>query len=294
MRFDWDDVKVFIAAIRSRSFAGAAEQLGVDATTVRRRIDRLETALRCTLLIRSPAGLQLTAAGARLHDRALDAEAAMVAAASMADDDIVGGAVRISAAEGFGAAILAPALPGLHKLRPGLRIELAASASGFLSPTRREVDMAVTLSAPQETRLSVEPLTDYQLGLFASEAYLAQAGTPASVDELADHQLVGYVDDLIYAPELRYLDEIDPRLRPTLASSSISAQREIIAAEGGIGVLPCFLAKGLTAVMPRTVLLTRRFWLSTHLDVSDTARLRAVRRWLADLVKLRRSDLAPY
>ncbi|MDP3852885.1 LysR family transcriptional regulator [Phenylobacterium sp.] len=291
--FDWDDLKVFIAAARTGSLTAAAQRLGVDAATVGRRVSRLESALKSTLLARSPAGLQLTAAGAQLLAIALDAETAMEAAAQVTRPDVIAGTVRISAAEGFGGAILAPALPELAAARPGLRVELAASA-GFLSPGRREVDMAITLSAPDEGRLIVEPLTPYQLALYAAPAYLARKPTPATVEALRSLDVVGYVDDLIYAPELRYLDEILPGLTPRLASSSIGAQREIVAGGGGIGVLPCFMAEGLVRVLPDQVLLERRFWLSTHRDVHDTARLRAVRTWIKALCATGADRLAPY
>src|SRR5690606_28173444 len=148
------------------------------------------------------------------------AESCMAAAARVAEPDVVAGTVRISASEGFGASVLAPALPSLLAQRPGLRVELAAHA-GFFSPSRREVDMAITLSPPPPHRLVVEPLTEYELGLFASAAYLAKAGAPAAVDELPRFPIVGYVDDLLYAAELRYLDEVLPGLKPNLASSSI-------------------------------------------------------------------------
>lgn len=291
--FDWDDLKVFIAAARTGSLTAAAQRLGVDAATVGRRVSRLESALKSTLLARSPAGLQLTAAGAQLLAIALDAETAMEAAARVTRPDVIAGTVRISAAEGFGGAILAPALPELAAARPGLRVELAASA-GFLSPGRREVDMAITLSAPDEGRLIVEPLTPYQLALYAAPDYLARKPTPATVEDLRGLDVVGYVDDLIYAPELRYLDEILPGLTPRLASSSIGAQREIVAGGGGIGVLPCFMAQGLVRVLPDEVLLERRFWLSTHRDVHDTARLRAVRTWVKTLCVTAAARLAPY
>lgn len=291
--FDWDDLKVFIAAARTGSLTAAALRLGVDAATVGRRVSRLESALKSTLLARSPAGLQLTAAGAQLLAIALDAETAMEAAARVTRPDVIAGTVRISAAEGFGGAILAPALPELAAARPGLRVELAASA-GFLSPGRREVDMAITLSAPDEGRLIVEPLTPYQLALYAAPAYLARKPTPATVEDLRGLDVVGYVDDLIYAPELRYLDEILPGLTPRLASSSIGAQREIVAGGGGIGVLPCFMAQDLVRVLPDQVLLERRFWLSTHRDVHDTARLRAVRTWIKALCATAADRLAPY
>ena len=290
--FDWDDLRVFLAAARTGSLAAAAQRLGVDAATVGRRVSRLESALKSTLLVRSPAGLQLTATGAQLLEIGLDAESAMETAARVTRPDAVAGAVRISAAEGFGAAVLAPALPALTELRPGLRVELAAQA-GFFSASRREVDMAITLSPPDAQRLIVEPLTNYQLALYAAPGFLARTGAPRSTADLKGRQLVGYVDDLIYASELRYLDEILPGLIPTLASSSIQAQRAMIAAGGGIGVLPCFLGEGLTRVLPGEVLLERRFWLSTHREVHGTARMRVVRDWLRRLVAAEASRLSP-
>ncbi|MDP3660297.1 LysR family transcriptional regulator [Phenylobacterium sp.] len=281
--FDWDDLRVFLAAARTGSLAGAGERLRVDAATVGRRVARLESALKSTLVIRSPAGLQLTAAGAQLLEIALDAETAMLAAAHVARPDVVAGTVRISTAEGFGTAVLAPALPRLVELYPGLKVELAANAS-FLSASRREVDMTVTLSAPDTTRLIVEALAPYQLALYASREYLARAGAPRSIAALPDFQIVGYVEDLIFAPELRYLDEILPGLKPTMASSSIQAQRGMVLAGGGIGVLPAFMSEGLVRVLD-SVMLERRLWLSTHRDVHDTARMRAVRRWLRELAQ---------
>ena len=290
--FDWDDMRVFLAAARSGSLASASARLKIDPATVGRRIARLETALKATLLIRSRAGLEVTAVGARLIEATSAAEAAMEAAAEAIRPGLVSGTVRISASEGFGTTILAPALAGLHQERPHLRIELAAN-SGFLSPTRREVDMAITLSAPADSRLVVEPLASYQLALYASSGYLANHGAPASLDALVDHLVVGYVGDLIYAPELRYLDELRPDLTPRLASSSIRAQKAIIEGGGGIGVLPCFMAENLARVLP-SVLIERRFWLSTHADVHGAARGKVVRAWIKSICELGATRLAPY
>lgn len=291
--FDWDDVRVFVAAARRGSLAAAAQSLALDAATVGRRIARLETALRATLIIRSASGVQLTAAGAELLAVGLEAEEAMMRAGRVAEPDVTSGTVRLSASEGFAGSVLSPALSQLRSMHPGLRIEMAAS-SGFLSPSRREVDMAITLSAPDNARLVVEPLTHYQLALYAAPHYLAARPVPASVEALRDHDIVGYVEDLIYASELRYLDEISPGLTPHLASSSIRAQRDIIASGGGIGVLPCFLAEGLARVLPQEVLIERRFWLSTHKEVHGAARLRAVRRWIKALCEAQAPRLRPY
>jgi DNA-binding transcriptional LysR family regulator len=282
--YDWDDLRIFLAASRAETLSGAAQRLLLDAATVGRRLSRLEAALKTTLFTRSPGGLKLTAAGLRLLDAATAAEAALEAAGRATEGDVGGGTVRLSVTEGFGTAIVAPALPALRAARPGLRIELAAQTE-LLSPSKREADVAVTLSAPSSKRLLVEPLTEYRLGLYASGAYLEKAGAPENIADLRRHEIVGYVDDLLHAPELRYLDEVLPELRPTLSSSSIRAQRQMLLAAGGIGVLPFFLATGLTRVLADEVQLTRRFWLSTHRDVADTARVRVVRDWLKKEVK---------
>lgn len=294
--FDWDDARIFAAVARSGSLSRAARRLGVDAATAGRRVARLETALKATLVTRSGSGVRLTAAGAQFARSVQEAEAAMEAAERAVRPDVLAGTVRISASEGFGTAVLAPALARLTAEGAGLRIELAAS-SGFLSPSRREVDMAITLGTPDAARLIVEPLTGYQLALYAAPAYLARRGAPQTAGDLGDHDLVGYVDDLIYARELRYLDEVAPGLTPHLASSSIRAQAEIIAAGGGLGVLPCFLAetpeRRLTRVLPE-VLIRRQFWLSTHREVHDTARLRAVRALIRALCREEAGRLSPY
>lgn len=290
---NWDDVRIFLAAARAGSLTAAGRTLGIDTATVGRRIARLETHLRATLVIRSAGGIEMTAAGARLLQAASEAEAAMEATFAEARRDTLGGTVRLSAAEGFGTAIIAPALAELRARRPDLQIELAANP-WFLSPATREVDIAITLSPPDDARLLAEPLTDYQLALYAAPAFVARHGEPRTIADLGGVDIVGYVDDLLYAPELRYLDEIGVARRPALASSSIRAQREIIAAGGGVGVLPCFLAEGLTRVCRREILLTRRFWLSTHRDIADTARIKALRAWTRKLARDRRAALLPH
>jgi DNA-binding transcriptional LysR family regulator len=290
--FDWDDLRVFVAASRSGSFSEGGRVLGMDTATVSRRVARLEAGLKATLLVRSARGLKLTALGAQILEIGLNAEGCMEAAARTTKQDSVSGTVRISAAEGFGTAILAPALPDLCRRRPKLRIELAANP-GFLSPSSREVDMAITLSPPRAKRLIVEPLTNYKLGLYSSANYLTVAGRPRQISDLKAMQIVGYVDDLVYAPELQYLDEIAPGLTPGLSSTSIQAQRAIIASGGGIGVLPCFLGEGLIHLLPDKITLERRFWLSTHRELHGLSRMRAVRHWLNNLVKSEKARLMP-
>ena len=88
--------------------------------------------------------------------------------------------------------------------------------------------------------------------------------------------------DILYAPELDYLGEIEPGLRATIRSSSILAQRRMIAGGAGVGVLPCFLAahdSALVRVRPGQA-IARSFWLALHRDVAQQPRVRAFIDWL--------------
>lgn len=289
--FDWDDLRIFAAAARAGSLAGAAQRVGRDATTVGRRIHRLEAALKATLFTRSRQGFQLTATGRRLLELAQDIEAAVEGARHLQEARSIDGVVRISLSEGFGSVVVAPAVPALVANHPRLSLELIASP-GFLSPSRREADMVVTLSPPDTARLVTERLADYELGLYAAPSFLTRFGRPERVEELTAFPIIGYIDDLIYAPELRYLPEIGPHLQPILSSTSIRAQEEMIAAGGGIGVLPCFLAGGLTRVLP-SVRLIRTFWMSTYREIAETARMRVIRAWMHAIVRQERWRLRP-
>lgn len=292
---DWDDLRVFLACARTGSFKEGAARLRLDPTTAARRVQRLEDALRITLFARSPRGLQLTAAGAELLEASQGVETAVEIVGGHQAFNAATGTVRLSASEGFGAHVLAPAVPALLDSRPGLQLELVANA-GFLSASNREVDIAVTLAPPASSRLVVEQLTDYQLGLYAAPLYLDRAGRPADVPDLPGHHLVGYIDDLLYAPELRYLQDIHPDLRARTTSSSIRAQLELARAGAGLCVLPHFIVQpgdGLERVLPDAVRLTRTFWISVHRDLLESRRIRVVRDWLLQTAAASAGALRP-
>src|SRR6185437_15942277 len=239
--YNWDDLRIFLSVARHKSLQGAADQLGLDPTTVGRRMARLEQALNCTLIARGRSGQFLTANGNRLFEEASRVETATEGVRT-AIGETSSGVVRISTSEGFGTAIIAPAVPQLVAKRPKLQLEIVAMP-GFLSSAMREVDIAITLGRPEDARLEIEKLTDYTLGLYATQGYLEKNSRPSTVVELRRHSLIGYIDDLLYANELRYLDDVLPGLKPIISSSSIRAQQEMIARDVGLGILPCFMGE---------------------------------------------------
>lgn len=284
---NWDDIRVFVVTARTGSFNKAAARLNMDASTIGRRIARLESRLKSNLVVRSPQGLLLTAAGSRLFEAGMQIENVMDLTDVTNDQTSPRGIVRISASEGFGTTIVAPALPAFLSTKPGLTIELVANA-GFLSPSIREVDIGISLAAPESARLAGEPLTDTRFGLYASADYLAAHEPITKLADLPKHKFVGYINDLLYPPELAYLDEVYPNLVPNITSTSIRAQLEMIRAGAGLGVLSSFMAQtagiGLKRVLSSQVKFQRTIWIAAHREASATARVRTVYRWLRKLV----------
>ena len=290
--FDWNDYQAFLAIARHGQLSRAARAVGVDATTMGRRLRRLEARLGSSLFEQTREGQQLTEAG----DALLATVEAMDQAASAIGHGggaAISGTLRISVSEGFGTWFLGRHAPDFVRRHPGLTLDLVAN-SGFLSLSKREADLAVMLSRPRAGPVIARKLSDYSLQLFAAPGYLAERGEPLRPADLASgHRLIGYIPDLIYAPELRYLDEIQPGLAPHLRSSSINAQHQLIAAGAGIGVLPSFIGRadpGLRCVLPEQRIL-RTFWLATHKDTHQLARVRAGRGWILELVQRYRDEL---
>lgn len=277
----WDDLQYFLAVAATGQHGRAGRQLGVDATTVARRVRRLERAVGARLFEQAREGQTLTAAGQALRVTAEEMARVAGGVAAPAGDGALAGVLRVSVSEGFGSGFVAPRLPGFAARHPGIALELASS-SGFLSPTRRETDVAILLARPREGPLITRKLADYALGLYASADYISRVGSPLDAATLGRHPLIGYIPDLLYSPELNYLDEVVPGLAPRLRSSSILAQAALTAAGGGIAVLPCFLAardETLVRVLPGTA-IRRSFWLVTHRDIRDAPRVRAFVEWI--------------
>src|ERR1700744_615026 len=123
---NWDDLRVFLAVARHESYEAAAVAIGLDATTISRRIARLEQALKCTLVARGPGGRTLTAAGRQLLESASAVELANERITDQVGDGAGAGRIRISTSEGFGGTILAPAVPQLMAHKPAIEIEIIA------------------------------------------------------------------------------------------------------------------------------------------------------------------------
>lgn len=293
---NWNDLRVFLEVARAGQIGKAAKTLRLDPTTIGRRLKRLERDLERRLFERTHDGQVLTQAGEKLLAKAEP----MASVAREIEDERgpgegLNGTLRLSVSEGFGSQFLTRYLGDFAKSHPGVVLELVAS-SGFLSPSKREADIAVLLSRPKMGPLICRKLSDYQLMLYASGDYIDRMGAPSSASDLArSHSLISYVPDLLYAPELNYLDEFHAGLTAQIQSSSVNAQHRLVMEGAGIGVLPCFIgdaSPGLHRVCDH-LKVQRSFWIVTHRDTHRLSHIRAGQQWLETCAKNGAGQLMP-
>jgi DNA-binding transcriptional LysR family regulator len=291
--FDWNDLRAFLAVARSGRLTAAAGRLGVDHSTLSRRIAALEHGLTAKLFDRSPTGYTLTEQGARLLPVAEEMERLALSGTESVGGTAasVEGVVRIGSPEGFGSWFLAPRIAALTERFPALRVQLVAAASLF-SLSRREADVVISVSRPQDGRLTVSRLIDYDLGLYAAPAYLNHHPPIAAAADLKGHRFVTYIEDLLHFPELDFVRHVAPEGCTALESSNLVAQLRATLAGAGLCVLPAFLAAGdarLVRILPHAVTLTRSLWLIVHQDLSELARVKAVVRFIREAVEAERA-----
>ena len=200
---DWNDLRVLLAVGRTGKLSAAAIKLRADHATVSRRISALEDALQVKLLERRSTGVTLTEQGQKLMQAAEAMESlALTGVAEVRESELkISGAVRVGAPEGFGSYFLAPRLGALCDRHPELEIELVAMGAVF-SLSKREADIAVGLTRPEQGRLYSRKLTDYRLGLYAAKNYFDSRPEVARIADLKNHRIIGYIEDLIFSSEL--------------------------------------------------------------------------------------------
>lgn len=277
---NWDDLRLFLAVSRAGRFTAASRVLEIDHTTIARRVTALEKAINRTLFTRSPKGVTLTEAGVEmaLHAERIEAEVLRAGNALCEAGQGVSGIVRLATPEAFGRFLVAPAAAKLAEDHPRLTLELAAE-SRLVSLINREADLSVVLKRPRQGRLIARRLTDYRVGLYASQTFLDRHGPIDTLQQAATLPFASYIDNLIELPELSYLHEAAGGARAVFRSSSISAQQVAVANGLGIGLLHVFAAEEdsrLVRLLPNEIEVTRTYWLAMHEDQRSVPRIRAV------------------
>ena len=274
---NWDDLKVFLAVGRLESLSNAGKTLKMDPATVGRRIGRLENALGARLFAKSPQGYALTEDGRRLLEHAAGAERAVIGVLeeTRAPANILSGPIRIGAPDGVANYLLPQICAKILDDNPGLEVQIVALPRVF-NLSKREADMAITVSPPETGRLTVKKITDYHLHLAASQSYLDSHAPITQREDLQGHRIIGYIPDMIFDRELDYLNELGEGLRAALVSNSVSVQLNWARQGAGVCIAHDFAIPAypqIRRILTEEVALRRAFYLIRHADDRQVARL---------------------
>jgi DNA-binding transcriptional LysR family regulator len=291
-----DDLRYLLAVARTGRLVAAADALGVDHTTVSRRITTLEKKMGVRLIERGSEGWTLTDIGRAVSENARMIEVALdrvVDAVAGQDSPSLHGTVRVTAPDGFGTVFATPALARVRRQHPRLQLELV-TATRQLTLHPSGFDLALTIGRPSSSRLATEHLTDYALGLYATDEYLTRHGRPQSPADLRDHALIFYIESMLQVGDLD-IERHLPGATPAFSSTNVFAQLEATRQGVGIGVLPAFLARRaqLSRLLPEQVDIRLPITLTVRSEAVTHPATRAIRAALKKEVADRAIELLP-
>lgn len=292
---DWNALQFILALARRQSLERAAEDLGVDPSTVSRRVHALERDVGARVFDRTTSGHRLTAVGQRLLETAERVEADIAAMEREADraDQRLEGLVRVAASDAFARHRLSAILCGFRRLHPLVDFELVADTRAA-SLLQREADLALRFVRPAQAQLASRRVAAIGHGLYAAPAYLASRPFDPQAP-LRGHALIGYHASLGTMPEARWLEHRAQGARFALRANRVDLL--LPAAVGGLGlaVLPCYLADaepGLVRLLGPREVLSRELWLVLHRDSRRIGRIRAFVEHLGEQIQAQAHALA--
>lgn len=294
---DWDDLRYVLAVAREGSLARAAKTLGVDHTTVGRRIEAAERALDVRLFVRTPGGYAQTTDAERLLAEISAVEEAVIALerAAQARKSSIDGVVRVTAPETFGCVFLAPRLAALHLEHPRLSVELS-STGAVLDLGRREAEVAVRMFRSTQENLALRRVGAVRYGLFASRDYLARRPLRGP-SELCAHSLLSSEapqrGKKPAAVDARWLAKLSDGAKPAMVCEVSIALYEACREGIGVAVLPRYLADRDPALelVPMPDPPSEPIWITVHKDMRDNAAVRVVLDHLAREITLAATTL---
>jgi DNA-binding transcriptional LysR family regulator len=279
----WDDLRYFLAAARAGTLAGGARALGVEHSTVGRRLTALDEALGVALLTRGPDGLALTEIGQRLVPLVEEVERAVLAVGELATAGKT--RVRVATPSGF-ARFLSPHLSAFQARHPGITIDVS-SGSHPVDLKRGEADLALRIGPSDDQDLVSRKVGDSGWSMYAAEAYLARHPVAVDPRALAGHDVLGFDPTLQAVPGARWITQHGQGANVVMRCREMADMVQACAAGLGLAVLPCMLADAERALRRLTpqVLGSRRLALVYRKEALGTEAMRVVLDFLTDVLR---------
>ena len=241
---NWSDFRVMLALGKAGSLSGAAKLLGVDVSTVSRRLAVAEETFDAVLIVRGGGAFHFTAEG-QVILAAAQAMQETVAATTLNVRSMrhnPEGTVRVACVP-TAAHVLRPLVGELAQAHPGLHVDLMSATSG-IDLAQGDADITVRTIAPKDPGLVIAYRFTWGSCLYASGDYLARQGRPDTPEDLSGHQLVRYGAPLLHAKAFGWVEQFADSERPAIRVENSDSARVII--EQGSGIGPLFCAVGDT------------------------------------------------
>jgi DNA-binding transcriptional LysR family regulator len=297
---DWGDLRFVLAVARSGSALQAAHALGVNQTTVTRRMAELEAAVGAELFERKRSGYYLTPLGQRVAAVAarIEDEVKALEDAIGAERRAVLGSVRVTTPEILANILVTPWLRTFRKQHPGILVELITD-DRRLDIARGEADVAlrgtVGQDRPQGAGIVVRRLSRALWSVYCSRSYADEHGLPATVETLDGHAIVGLDGALADLPGPRWLVRNAPSSKISARSNSLTNLVSTLKAGLGIAMLPCVAGDAdsdLVRCLPPIVEVGGDLWLIVREEIKSVPHVRAVADSLAAHIHGMRARLA--
>ncbi|MCQ8896783.1 LysR family transcriptional regulator [Limnobacter humi] len=275
----WDDIRYFHELAKAGSLSGAARALGVEHSTVARRMDVLEAALGVRLFDRLSTGWCLTPEGETLATQAerLDQEAQAFSRAALGVASLKG-TVRISAPPVLVGQWLVPGLAALRQQWQHINLDMIGETRDA-NLARGEADLAIRMSRPNAPGLVARSVGHISYGLFAKRGYCRK---PES-----EWEFLAYDDSLAQVPQQQWLNKVADGRPFIFRSNDLLALLNAARAGLGLAVLPYFLVRGdktLEHITSPACPVKRQVWLVMHPGVRRSPRVRLMADLLANVV----------
>ncbi len=280
---NWDDVRFFLALCREGSVSQAGQALGVNHTTVARRIAAFEQELGTRLFDRTRDGYAMTQAAENMYDKALDMESYALAIdrAMYGQDAELKGRLKLTAPYDFANRIIVPALPLFRERYPCIELELLTT-TGLVDLAAREADIAVRLTAKPPEYLIGRKVLPLHHGVYGAPHYIASMSEkPDVILFRSDHVM----------PE--WAEQNHPGASIVLRTDNLTTMRSAVVAGLGLARMPCYEGDSEPEIRRIDEPLTPStwgVWILSHVDLRSTARVRVCREFLAEII-LAKSDL---
>ena len=278
--YDWNDLRIFLAVVRAGSALGASKSLGINHSTVNRRIQALEHALGLKLFDRQNRGHKLTGHGRTLLAGAEQVKKSAIDVQSAAERlrRTVAGVVRVTAPEALAARIIVPIAAEFQKCHPDVRVEQVAAESR-LDIVHGEADVAFRVGThPDDPRLVAQRLLDAQWTVYCSNTYAQASEYPRDPSGETSHDVVIFTGSAGNFPDDPWFLSMGGTAHVVGHSNTVPNLHAVLKSGLGIGALPCFIGDAdpdLIRCFDPPPMQKSEIWLLTSQEARNSPQVRA-------------------